>query len=464
MRLLWLVMTFLPLVWSHQPRCKLTTLSSQAPGTTRGEVVCTCRSFQPTYTGNLNFVKGALAGAARLDGRLDIVLSNCSHLQLELNFRTLGRRPVDLRIENSGSVRVVQVELAAWEGHNAGADGLPHVQGLEVQGVKELVLQGAISCARCTPGQQGLLNIQVENVGSLTMSRVSAAASVKLTAKHLKSVVIEDSTFQVLPWPGIFFYNTTSVLLTRNRFEHSSPRSISITEGRKVEVSYNLLDVSEVLKVEQYPLVVVKCNRIEEGERLLEEGCQDNALIGQDGLREVAGSERKTGEVEEEVTVWYKGLEDILLTVLAVSDTYGLVWLLIASILVLTFLLGYLLHSCCRRQRQQPSSAPALSALEEILSLSAAKVHQHEGGEEAEDEYSNSSRAHLAHAVDPFQDPLLMPRPPQYVRVQGVREEQGEDGVVCGSLTLGPSFAVREASEPRTLTNNILKKQTFSKV
>ena len=80
---------------------------------------------------------------------------------------------------------------------------------------------------------------QVENVGSLTMSRVSAAASVKLTAKHLDSVVIEDSTFQVvrknaqkilredfdlivdlpfaqvLPWPGIFFYNTTSVLLTR---------------------------------------------------------------------------------------------------------------------------------------------------------------------------------------------------------------------------------------------------------
>ena len=98
-------------------------------------------------------------------------------------------------------------------------------------------------------------------------------------------------------------------------------------------------------------MVVVKCNRIEEGETVLEEGCQDNPVIGQDGLREVAGRERKTGEeVEEmeEVTVWYKGLEDILLTVLAVSDTYGLVWLLIASILVLTFLLGYLLHSCCR--------------------------------------------------------------------------------------------------------------------
>lgn len=469
MRLLWLLLFFLSLARAHQPRCKLTTLSSQAPGTKRGEIVCTCRSFQPRYTGNLNFVKGALAGAARLDaGKLDVVLNNCSQLHLELNFHTLGRRPIDLRIENSGSVRVVQVDLAA---RDELLDGVPHVQGLTVRYVDELVLQGAISCNMCSSGVQGHLNIQAEHVGALTMTQVSAAASVKLTTKHLDVIVIEDSTFQVLPWPGIFFYNTTSVLLTRNRFEHSSPRSISITEGRQVEVSYNLLDVSEVLKVERYPLVVVKCNRVKEGEVAHddEENCKDNVAIGQDGfVVQQAGREKKTGQMlgeEKEVGRWYKGLEEIFFTVLAVSDTYGLVLLLVASFLVLVFLLGYLLHSCCRRQRQhQPSSAPALSALEEILSLSAAKVHQHEGGEEAEDEYSNSSRAHLAHAVDPFQDPLLMPRPPQYVRVQGVREEQGEDGVVCGSLTLGPSFAVREASEPRTLTNNILKKQTFSKV
>ena len=136
------------------------------------------------------------------------------------------------------------------------------------------------------------------------MSRVSAAASVKLTAKHLHSVVIEDSTFQVIFWklsktedyevikkrilmtkmmtrrPGsslawyfllqhhisighkvlmtIPRYYISSfeeehiVYNTRNRFEHPTPRSISITEGRRVEVSYNLLDVSEVLKVEFY--------------------------------------------------------------------------------------------------------------------------------------------------------------------------------------------------------------------
>ena len=100
-------------------------------------------------------------------------------------------------------------------------------------------------------------------------------------------------------------------------------------------------------KVEQYPLVEVKCNRVEEGERLLEVGCQDGAVLGQDSElgEELAGREEK---MEKEVAVWYKELEDILLTALAVSDTYGLVWLLIATVLVLTFLLGYLLHSCCR--------------------------------------------------------------------------------------------------------------------
>ena len=89
------------------------------------QIVCTCRSFQPRYTGNLNFVKGALAGAARLDaGKLDVVLNNCSQLHLELNFHTLGRRPIDLRIENSGSVRVVQVVPSHFDASTVGREEL----------------------------------------------------------------------------------------------------------------------------------------------------------------------------------------------------------------------------------------------------------------------------------------------------------------------------------------------------
>ena len=42
--------------------------------------------------------------------------------------------------------------------------------------------------------------------------------------------------------------------------------------------------------------------------------------------------------------------------------------------------------------------------------------------------------------------------------------EEEEDGVVCGHLTLGPSFAVGDNSSVRTASSNRLKQQTFSKV
>ena len=56
--------------------------------------------------------------------------------------------------------------------------------------------------------------------------------------------------------------------------------------------------------------------------------------------------------------------------------------------------------------------------------------------------------------------------------VQGVRADPKEDGVVCGSLTLGPSFTSSQAQQQdtdtaatdRTVSSNILKQQAFSKV
>ena len=121
--------------------------------------------------------------------------------------------------------------------------------------------------------------------------------------------------------------------------------------------------------------MVVKCNRVKEGEVAHddEEDCKDNVAIGQDGfVVQQAGREKKTGQMlGEEVGTWYKGLEDIFFTVLAVSDTYGLVLLLVASFLVLVFLLGYLLHSCCRSKRLHCHTAPS-SPLRKVFQTSAA--------------------------------------------------------------------------------------------
>ena len=106
-----------------------------------------------------------------------------------------------------------------------------------------------------------------------------------------------------------------------------------------------------------------------------EEDCKDNVAIGQDGfVVQQAGREKKTGQMlgeEKEVGRWYKGLEDIFFTVLAVSDTYGLVLLLVASFLVLVFLLGYLLHSCCRSKQLHCHTAPS-SPPRKVFQTSAA--------------------------------------------------------------------------------------------
>ena len=123
--------------------------------------------------------------------------------------------------------------------------------------------------------------------------------------------------------------------------------------------------------------MVVKCNRVKEGEVAHddEEDCKDNVAIGQDGfVVQQAGREKKTGQMlgeEKEVGRWYKGLEEIFFTVLAVSDTYGLVLLLVASFLVLVFLLGYLIHSCCRSKRLHCQTDPS-SPLRKVFQTSAA--------------------------------------------------------------------------------------------
>ena len=80
------------------------------------------------------------------------------------------------------------------------------------------------------------------------------------------------------------------------------------------------------------------------------------------------------------------------------------------------------------------------------------------GSDKDADEYSISSKVHLAHGVD--QDPLLL----RYVTVQGVKSEKSEGGIVCGSLTLGPTYDVKDNTSMRAVSVNRLKRQTFSKV
>merc|ERR1712106_906303 len=219
-----------------------------------GEVICVCKDFQPSYMGNMNFVKQVLSKVEETERNVDLVIKDCEQLRLELNFNNIGPQPINLRIYDTKSVEISMVELALVEDRR---------QTLVVKNVTYLHMEGMVQCRRCQD-RQGLFSVQIEKVSSFLMSNLNSSVPLKRTGRHLQTVKISDSSFLLLPWPGIFFHNASKVEIIRNKFTKAMPRSISISLGDEINISHNLLDVSEVLKVEQYEHVVVKCNRPDE--------------------------------------------------------------------------------------------------------------------------------------------------------------------------------------------------------
>eukprot|EP00092_Neocalanus_flemingeri_P010000 GFUD01010780.1.p1 GENE.GFUD01010780.1~~GFUD01010780.1.p1 ORF type:complete len:461 (+),score=161.20 GFUD01010780.1:237-1619(+) len=456
MSVLVLVMFMVASIMGSTPQCLYKSPSNQFGRKEVGEVICSCKSLQPSYTGNMNFVKQVLSKVEETERNVDLVIRGCDKLRLELNFNNIGSQPINLRIYDTEEVEIIMVELALAEDRR---------QTLVVKNVTRLHMEGMVQCRRCQESQ-GLLSIQIESVTSFTMSNLNATLPLKLTGRHLQNVKISDSSFLMLPWPGIFFHNASKVELTRNMFMQAMPRSISISLGDDINISHNLLDVSEVLKVEQYEHVVIKCNRLEES-IILPATCNipiieykrrnediKELFVADDDLTEVKSDEHAQVVVPVNDTTDTK---DILVTVLGTVDMFGLVWIFVAILSSLIFLLTW---CCCRGRsdsdkcRESEDKLKTSSALRPDLLVIPFL-------EDDADEYSESSRVHLAQGMDIIKDPSR--RPPQFVTVQGVRAEPQEDGVVCGSLTLGPSFG-RDCASVRMVSSNILKQQTFSKV
>lgn len=309
----------------------------------------------------------------------------------------------------------------------------------------------------------------MENVRQVEMTNMTASLPVKLTGRHLEEVRITRSTFSSLPWPGVFLHNATRVEILQNFFLRTKPRSISISLGEIINVSHNLLDVGEALKVEQYEHVIIKCNRDDLGV-LLPATCNVPILEyntrAEDSVKELVLNRHQEQDsdsgglsVSEEIELKIEEEFESIVTVLATVDSFGLVWVVVCLLLLAVLLASY---CCCCRTRPGRTEKVGQENLKTAAVL-RPDLLVIPFPDDDPDEYSESSRAHLAQA-DTFQHRL-----PQYVRVQGVRCEPGEDGVVCGSLTLGPSFSSQEkkngtAHSDRTVSSNILKQQAFSKI
>lgn len=463
MMMLVLVTFMVVSVMGSIPECSYTSPTNEYGRKETGEVICSCKAFQPSYTGNLNFVKQVLSMVEETERNVDLVIRGCDKLKLELNFNNI--KPINLRIYDSEEVLINKVELAQAEDRR---------QTMVVKNVSKLHMEGIVQCRMCQE-KQGLLSIQIESVNSFIISHLNSTLPLKMTGRHIQNVKISDSSFFFLPWPGIFFHNSSKVEIIRNLFMQAMPRSISISLGDEINISHNLLDVSEVLKIEQYEHMVIKCNKPDKSIKL-PETCNIPIIeykqkVDEKQVQYVSDTDLAlvvNNDSKDEVTA-NDAIEDtkyIIVTLLGTVDMFGLVWILVTILSCFIFLLSW---CCCRRVKDKDSYGVSRVSGDSFKTSSALRPDllvlpflEDEG-----DEYSESSRVHLAQGVDIINDQGRR-HPPQFVTVQGVRAEPMEDGVVCGSLTLGPSFGATKicasSASVRAASSNILKQQTFSKV
>ena len=128
------------------------------------QIICTCRNWRNSYTGNLNFAKLALSNIKKFNSlrSIDVIIKDCDHLRLELNFNNVGEgQPFNLKIYDSKSVDIDVVELDL--------NVMERRQTVVVKNVEMLKFRGRIQCRIC-PENTGLLNIQVIKLTVLLMS------------------------------------------------------------------------------------------------------------------------------------------------------------------------------------------------------------------------------------------------------------------------------------------------------
>ena len=341
------------------------------------------------------------------------------------------------------------------------------------------------------------------------MEDMNSTVPMKMTARHLTSLSLYRTYISQLPWPGIFVYNTTRVSLSYSILPGLFPKSISMTLGSSLDVTYNIMDVESSLNVQQFNNVNEQCNRKDKFEDLSVE-CQ--SMLVEEDLNEPFGlvgpirlpeapeilqpDDNSTDTLADEDYFDFNDVESafnltyvtyaidyaldyvmewkndtIAVTALTHNGVYGIVFLTLCIIFAVLFALIYCCCRCCCKKRRRKEDVEE-EYLERQLSSHLVTANNKKGRKLAEgDEYSNSSKAHLAHGMEEnggLEPANMYPYAPyptlRYVTVQQVQSNPGADGVICGSLTLAPSPAVPREEHLRDLSSNQLKAQVFNSV
>lgn len=472
------------------PRCQVESLGTLSSNDTGPDIItCQCDELNRDYVGNLNFLKHVIGSISSSKRNIEIMLTSCGSIEIEINVAELTYKQTDIRIENTSTVIVNTIRVVSIDNNK---------QYLALKNVANFYLTGRIYCSGCTE-QQGPLHLEFENVEHTTLEDVNSTVPIKITARHLSSVSLYRTYLSSLPWPGLFVYNTTRVSIQYSILPDLLPKTISMTLGNSVDVSYNIMDVASSLNIQQYSNMNEQCNRENQQEELSydckralnerdlrlpfgmvnairlpppvyekEESEADPSLyIVEDDSFNFDFSDFNITEYAYILDYMFDLRNDtIAVTTFVHNGVYGAVFLTLCILFIIIFSLIYCCCKLCscKKKKQTPEEV----FLERQLSSHLTAVNKVRFGYEA-DEYSNSSKAHLAQGIEAGNAhvqrlPAEVCPSLRYVTVQKMQADAGEDGVICGSLTLqaAPRTAANDNSL-RDVSSNKLKAQAFNK-
>lgn len=255
------------------PKCVYRGLpKSRAQGDSRSseafDFTCSCPKGQ--YNGQISkFLLGPLQSlpSTLRTGNVSILLEGCRQLKLDLNFGKLALDETSkgntfrIKIQGSYEVHVKNVGLV-----------FDHHHLLELERISsKAVFTGNISCSECANQTRSssmkselspaLFSIKALQVRRLVLHEVNAEVPLKLTALDGYALMVTNSRFETIPWPGFYIHNITRVRLNHNQFIDAAPRAVLAKQGTEVVVANNVLDVSSAMDVSQFQHMTIRCNR-----------------------------------------------------------------------------------------------------------------------------------------------------------------------------------------------------------
>jgi len=234
---------------------------------------CQCSPIGNQYRGSLSQILSdplstiPLLHLVNANVTILVELKNCLKLKLALDVtelllqRAMSSANVDfvLKISESNRVNIPKVSLSS---NQTFVLAMSDIKG-------PVSISGKIECIGCqlnhyhksaTRAVDTLFALFVDSVSSLAIEDSQVETPLRLTARNVANVSISGSNFIIIPWPGIYVFNSSQVSLTRNAFKFVAPRSMVFKHGQHLEVSHNSLQVASALDVSQFARLAIFCN------------------------------------------------------------------------------------------------------------------------------------------------------------------------------------------------------------